>query len=136
MERKDVALFTLAGLIILSAAALIVFEQTQEIERRVLEVRYEIGDRTGFNVESERLNFGRIIPGSIATRSISINNTYDFPIYVELTGDLLQPKLLIFNSSRIRVGPAEAIQIPVSLAPSSNLGVGNYSSFVVVHILK
>jgi hypothetical protein len=135
-ENTRNILFAILGVVIILSSLWIIFNQSREIERHVVEVRYEIGAKTGFNVEGERLNFGRLIPGSKSTRSLSVNNTHPFDVYVQVTADPKNANLLIFNYSSFLLKPAEELRLPVTFAASTDAVVGNYSSFVVVHIRK
>jgi hypothetical protein len=123
-------------LVVTAISSILLLNNVRIVETKKLNVKYEIGERAGFNVESENLNFGRLIPGTSGTRSISIYNEHSFPVKSKLTySDNLEGKLLCNCSSKILL-PNETITLPLTLKTSKDEITGNYTGFIEVKIFS
>ncbi|HVY01813.1 MAG TPA: hypothetical protein VHA12_03555 [Candidatus Nanoarchaeia archaeon] len=123
-------------IVILTVSSILLFNNTRIVETKRLNVKYEVGERAGFNVEAENLNFGRLIPGNSGTRSISIYNEHSFPIKAKMTfSENLLGKLICNCSSQILL-PNETRVFPITLKTSRDEKTGNYTGFIEVKIFS
>lgn len=123
-------------LIIVVICCLLLFYNTKIVETKQLVVKYEIGERAGFNVESETVNFGRLIPGNTGTRKISIHNEYSFPVAAKIVPSTNLNGLLLCNCSMQLLLPNQTIEMPLTLRAPKDAIVGNYTGFIKVKIFS
>lgn len=105
------------------------------LEKKEIITTLMIGNKTGFDLNTTALTFGRITFGSSAQRNLIIKNQYDFPIKVEFSvkGDI--KKFLVFEKIvPIEVGEEKTISI-TAINPIDT-EYGNYSGKMIVIIKK
>jgi len=122
-------------LFIVSLALLVYLIFSLPVESKVFEVKFIVGENIGVDTNNSAIVFGRVVPGSVSTRKIFIDNKYDFPIVVKSL-----PSKNIENF--LRVNPDFALNagrnysLPVELVISDNVSLGEYRGTLTVRIFK
>lgn len=104
------------------------------IEVKELEASLIISDIAGFDLNKTALTFGAIIPGSSATRIISMENNYEFPMEVFIYGKGEVRQFII--PGREVIGAGEKRKIGVTVRAADNAKFGNYTGKVLIEIRK
>jgi len=102
------------------------------LEIRTIDVDFKVGNRIGINLDTDKLWFGMIKPGSSATRSLMVTNDYEFPISIEflVKGELKNN--LAFSENNIPINSKELKEISVTAYAPQDMPYGNYSSTIKV----
>ena len=105
------------------------------LEVRELDVKFMIGNTTGFDLDTSLLTFGRISPYNSANRKVNLHNGYDFPIEVKI---LITKNINKFISTKpIVIIPAgQNSSISFILIPLENASFGNYSGKVMFEMRR
>lgn len=101
-----------------------------------LVVKYEIGDKIGFNVDPNEINFGRLLPGSKGTRSIIISNEYNNPIKIKFLPSENIKEYISHQYGWISIGKNHTVNATFTLTAPLDKPEGNYSGFIEVRIIK
>ncbi|MFH1787745.1 MAG: hypothetical protein ABH811_03070 [archaeon] len=90
-----------------------------------------VGKKSGFDANTTALTFGMIAPGSSSSRSLVIENGYDFPIKVEFSAKGNIADFLIFEKI-IYLDPRETSKLSIGTIIITNENPGNYSGKMIV----
>lgn len=96
------------------------------VETRTLRVSFQILNGLGSELNADSLSFGALPAGSSATRRISIQNVYDFPIVVNFSASKSIVDYLSIDEVGI-IEPGTSKLIGVTMYLPSTLAMGNYS---------
>ncbi len=110
--------------------------QKEVIEIRELQVIYAVGDKTGFDLNSSALHFGKILPGSKSTRSVQIDNPHAFPVYVHFEPEPALEDFIIFDGASTKIQPWRSKEFSFTLNITPDTPLGNYTGVIVVYIRK
>lgn len=88
--------------------------------------------KLGIAVDSEKLNFGSILPGGSSAKKIIIGNEHDFPISVSFTplGEIKEHVKVSENPSYLL--PGETKEISIVAAAPKDMPYGNYTGIMRV----
>ena len=126
--NKRVRKFVLIGTLIV--IALSVFSLTISIiklplETKTLDVTFYVSKELGADLNKSALTFGKIFPGSTATRNINIVNNYKFPIKVEFFASKEIVDFLIVKNENLSAG--ENYSFPATVIIPENISYGKYA---------
>ena len=101
------------------------FYQFRSVDTKTLKIYYQVADKVGFNTNTDALYFGRGLPGSGATRTIQLNNSYSYPVMVSITlsGDIT-PYLSVSDNNFL-LEPGELKVITYFIATPADTPYGN-----------
>jgi len=107
---------------------------SKPLEMKQIEVTFLVGNNPGFDLNTSALTFGKIPQGSSSTRSILLENPFNFPITAEIypsenIADLLSCNLKITIDK-------EPIHEPFTLSIPNNYSFGNYSGNINIYFRK
>lgn len=108
------------------------FISINNIEKRKIEVKFEIGEKPGFDLDPEALTFGRIPKNSSATRNINIYNEFNHDIYISIS---LSKNLLGFLSvseNNFILNPQESKNISFFINSKKESELGVYEGYVII----
>lgn len=94
----------------------------------VLDMHLEIGDRLGFNLDTDALYFGKVIPGtSSVTKFANVSNTEDYPVVVniKMCGEL--GEWVIISEDKFVLKGGEVKELSLSALPPEGTPFGNYT---------
>jgi hypothetical protein len=123
------------ALIVISSCFLAYHFFTKPLEMRVVEATFIVGKSIGFDLNTTALTFGKVVPGGSSTRNMTITNTYEFPIRVEILADRNISSFLT-TETEFLLFPGEKKDIAFTLSVPSNLSYGNYSGRVLFEMHK
>ncbi len=106
------------------------------IDKRLIDVKFSVGNSFGVGFSGiEELNYGRLIPGSIATRKIILKNDYKFPVKIKI---FATDNIMDFISLKYEyaVEKGDNVSIPIILTVPKNLTSGNYSGKIEFRIFR
>ena len=107
------------------------WNSSQILDRKEINAKLRISNVTGLQVTNESLDFGRIIYGSNAQKSIKIKNNYNFPIKVEFSVEGNIKPFLIYQKV-VYLSPGESKNISVSTITVTDEPYGFYSGEMLV----
>ena len=105
------------------------------LETRVIEVKFSVADHPAFDLDSSKLVFGKVLPGSNAIRNIVLENKYDFPIEVKVLASKNIVQFLQADSSFV-IEAFNTSKFPVNLRIPNNAVFGDYSGKILFEIRK
>lgn len=105
------------------------------LETKTVDVKFSISDKYGINLNSNELDFGKLVPGSSITRNIDLSNNKDFRVNVKLYASKNIADF-IYSNEEIYAESGQTISIPVTLIIPSNSSYGNYSGKIRIEMRK
>ncbi len=90
------------------------------------------GENPGFDLTLGQLNFGKIIPGSSSTRSLSIANTYDHSTTTTIKSSGQISKYLVVSQSNFILQPNQSKNITFSCYPEKEIELKEYSGEIII----
>jgi hypothetical protein len=133
-KNKAINLIVLAGAIILALFSLWTFS-LRPVRVETFEVNFSVGATTGINIDTDKLYFGRIIPGNSAERTLVIQNEYGFPVNIKprVTSNLLR---YILVEENIGIEPGMTRKIPVNINIPLDTKYGEYSGKIKFYVYR
>ncbi len=133
-KSKKTNYLLLAGIVILVLFSIWTF-RLRPIETRTLEVNFSVGSLTGITVETDKLYFGRIIPGGSAERVINIENGYGYPLKLKISATS-NIKNYIFIDRDFVIAPGSTAKIPITLNLPEDMPYGDYAGKIRFDLIK
>ncbi len=92
-----------------------------------IDMQYEVTEKLAFNTDTDKLYFGKGMPGTQTKRDLKVNNTYDFPInvLVKVAGPLKPYTTVSKNDFILDAG--ESTIITYYVKTSKETESGNYT---------
>lgn len=116
MRKKESKILLFAGSLLFLATVLFgityYLDQDKILYKDNIPIFIEISNVTGLKVENKTLDFGSIIPGAYAGKTLNLINNYDFPVLAEFIIEG-QVKDMIIVDPIVRFGPFEKKEIKV-----------------------
>ncbi len=145
-EKIAVILFTLAFLAMVITIA--VYELFTVIDVKTIEMKVKLGDYVGFNLNDKYLEFGTVVPGSYAQKSIQMTNDYDFPILVQIDfipqrdadffinrNGVMKKEWVSVSENNFILGANETKIIAFTVVPEKGMPLGNYTGLATIKFL-
>ena len=133
MERKNkitLSIVFVAAIIILSITL------NAPLHKEIIQTKFIAGERSGFDLERGRLNFGSIAPGAFVERQITIENTYEHPIITKIkSSGAISPHIIVSENNFI-LKPEESRNITFSCFPERGLEFGEYPGEIEIIFYK
>ena len=82
-KRNKLLILGVAAALILFVIAAAIFVSRLPLESRTLDVRFEVSDKLGADLNDSALTFGKLFPGSSAVRKLEVANNRNFPVEIE-----------------------------------------------------
>lgn len=135
-NNRNALIFIICIIVILFCIILIVgLYDSKPYKEYTFDVEFLVNDTIGFDVNSSLLKFGRITPGSTATRTIIIDSNYDFPLFVTvLTSNNL--KGLISSKDNLTVPANSNLSLDLTLSVPSDYKFGFYTGKVKINLRR
>lgn len=132
MKRKNL-IFLLVLVVIATAAAVAIFYSFFVIkEIKTIEMHVKVDDYVGFNLDTDKLYFGTVMPGGSAKRSIKISNHYGYEIKVKIyTGGIIS-NWVYLNNTKFILQPNETIDVPFTVNVPKDTPYGNYTGKIKI----
>jgi uncharacterized membrane protein len=104
------------------------------IEFKEIEGKVIIGNSTGFNLDNKTLNFGKITPGTTASRQIEVINIYGTDIVLRIygKGDMKE----FVNFAEIKLKKDEKKKFDISISIPKDAKFGKYSGNIAIETRK
>ncbi len=119
--------------------ALIIFTiwtfKVRPVETKKMEVEFSVGPTTGINVNTDKIYFGRIVPGGSSQRTIKVENGYNFPIQIKVSAskEIVQ---YVYMDKEYTAEPGTTTKIPVTLKIPPDTPYGNYTGELKFDLIK
>jgi len=121
-EKRKIYILLLLAAIICFSSLYLAF--TKPLEIQYLDVKLSIGDSAGLIAESN-LNFGRIMPGNAVSKIVNIENSYEFPIIVNVKVSK-EISSFVTSASGFILKPGEKKAVSVTAFIPLNSEFGDY----------
>jgi len=117
------SLLVISGILIIFTISL---WMNKPLKVETMDLKFMVGDTVGIDLNPSGLIFGRVIQGGEATRSVIVDNDYDFDVRLKIlvSKDLAD---YVYTESQLIIPAKESIQIPISLKVPQDIMYGNYS---------
>jgi hypothetical protein len=113
----------------------LLLEKSFILDKKEIPTFLEIGDIPAFNLDNSTFSFGKIVSGITSSRSIQIDNNYDFPIAVFLTSRGNISRFLLFEKETdILVNEKRIIDLK-TISPAKE-DYGNYSGKIILTLKR
>ncbi|MFH1683214.1 MAG: hypothetical protein ABIA37_05460 [Candidatus Woesearchaeota archaeon] len=137
MNKKELAII-LVIVFLLGMTATSLFYSHYLVENvMMVEMSLEIGDKLGFDLEKDILNFGRTAPGvSSVTRFMEISNIEDYPIRIKIKTSGELSEWVTASEYNFVLSAGEIKKVDFVAAPPQDAPQGEYSGKVRVLAMK
>jgi len=105
------------------------------VESKTLDVEFSVGATSGVNVDTDKLYFGRIIPGGSAERRIRIENGYHFPVKLKISASKEIAEYIVIDKEYI-AEPGKETAVPITLVVPVDTPYGNYTGKIKFDLLR
>ena len=122
-KRKNKTILVAIVAIILVVSAIIL---NAPLDKQTIPTKFVVGGNGGFDLTPGRLNFGKIIPGSSASRGLTITNTYDQPTITTIKSSGAISEYIIVSKNNFILQPNESKNISFSARPDKDTEYGEY----------
>ena len=116
-------------IVVLSSASLtkIVYDYFTLVDVVEFDMYLTVSDHVGVNVGTSAIFFGTTFPGGSSNRLVMLNNSYSFPVKVELydSGDL--SRWVYFSDNGFTIEPNVNGTVRVGVAIPEDSKYGNYT---------
>lgn len=136
MEKKLKNKFLIIALILFCLSLVLMTlsfskERSSIIEKKEIDAFLKIDNVTGLKVGNDSLDFGRIIYGSNAWKTIEVKNNYNFPVKLLLSSEGNISDFLVYDYE-ISLNSNESKGILISTIIFSNQTYGKYSGKLII----
>ena len=100
------------------------------------DVKLSIGDRIGFDLGSQVISFGTMLPGSESPRTMEIANSLNIPIKVVIKHTGNTTKFVYPERNNFLVPPNSSEQLTFVARIPRNASYGNYTGTVIIRTLR
>lgn len=100
---------------------------TRPFDVRTIEVRFEVGETIGIEINKTALTFGRVLTGVTAQRSISLDNPYPYAVHVRMFADPFLASYLTTPEDRFTIEPQSSYNATFNLLVPVGTPLGSYS---------
>ena len=105
------------------------------LQTKTISVKFSIDENIGLVVDTDELDFGRVILDSSSVKKINLTNSYKFPVRVKIFISKSLQKF-IFSEDEFILEPNENIEVPFNLVISSDEDLGDYSGKILLEFRK
>ncbi|MEK6927538.1 MAG: hypothetical protein AABX11_03835 [Nanoarchaeota archaeon] len=133
MKAKKIIFFVGLGLLFV-LVLFFIFINFNTLQKQEYDTTFEIGETSGFDLNTSALTFGRISFNSSSTRSILVRNDFAIPVFVSLyiSGNI--SKLISISENDFRLVPGENKSI--EFKAYSNADLGKYTGKVTLVVKR
>lgn len=104
-----------------------IYEEHSVVETRSVDMDLKVSDVMAFNTDIDALHFGKAKPGQVALRSFTLNNSYAFPLIVELRMDGELRTWASVDQNFIPLEPYTSRQLNISIDIPEDAELGLYT---------
>jgi hypothetical protein len=131
-ENKGMFFFGLVLLIVFAILLFLLYNQFSFVEKKEIYSTLEISNLTGFDLNDSMLSFGKIYPGGVTSRSITIQNNWDktSKVIIDCKGNISE--FLIVSENSFFLKPNEKKQVSFSIITNKTSIKGNYDGIIKI----
>ena len=118
-------------LVTILALSLIIFLNTP-LDTQTIPTKFIAGENPGFDLTPGALNFGKIILGSSATRTITITNTHNSPTLTKITSSGKISPYIIVSQNNIILNPNQSKNLTFSVYPEKGIPLEEYPGQIII----
>lgn len=111
-------------LLVVFISFFIIFSRPFDV--RTLDVRFMVGDSVGLDINASSLTFGRVLPGTVSSRVVFVDNPYDFPVEVIVFIDPVVSPYLTTAEPSFTIEPFSRYNASFTLYVPSGTAFGSY----------
>lgn len=94
-----------------------------------------MGENPGFDLRTDELAFGKIVPGGSSTRAMTLTNEYNYPVLVKIKPSKNIENIISYEEE-ISLAKNESKKIYLSLSIPEDYPYGEYQGFIKLRIIK
>lgn len=139
LKNQKSRIYLLAILLFITSLSIFLFtfylKSSIILEKKEIAAALSVNQIASFNLNKTALTFGTIPPGSSASRNLTLENNYNFPIKFDFRAKGNIKEFLVFDKV-IYLEKGEKKSIRISTIIPNNQDYGNYSGKILVTIKK
>ncbi|MEM4325850.1 MAG: hypothetical protein QXU40_00930 [Candidatus Pacearchaeota archaeon] len=117
-------------ILVLSLIYLTEFSRIEQI--RIIDAEVQVSNFLGFNIDTEELIFGVMMPGNTGKRVVILNSSKPVFVKIKSKGDIA--KWISFSDNNFILDGYKEINFYISIPDDAKYG--NYTGKVIVYFLK
>lgn len=122
----------LSAILITALSLLLILSLVSPVSKETIPTKFIAGENPGFDLTPGQLNFGKITPGSSATRKVNITNNFDSPTITKIKSSGAASDYIIVSENNFILGPNESKEITFSCFPDPDLEFKEYTGKITI----
>lgn len=136
MKRNNALLIIIIFALLSFLVTITIYSSGKLISVNRYEVKLSVGDRIGFDLGSEVISFGTMLPGSESPRKIEITNSLNRPVKVIIKHIGNTTKFVYPEKNNFLIQPNSSDQLTFVARIPKNTTYGNYRGTVIIRTLR
>lgn len=128
MQRKNKFIISTLA-IVLAISALIL---SAPLHSQTIPTRFIAGENMGFDLSPGNMNFGKIVPGSSASRDITITNKFSIPTITKIESSGEVSKCLVVSENNFNLKPNQSKNITFSCFLELGIELKEYAGEIII----
>ncbi len=128
MQRKNKILLSL----LIIGGVVFIFINSLTLSKEVISTKFVLGKNMGFDLSPGKLNFGQIVPGNGASRTIKIENNFEDIIKVSIKSSGEISKNIIVSENNFILNPSESKNITFSVYTDGLTEFRSYEGKIII----
>lgn len=133
MKRKNKFLVLISTILI---STILILSLSTPSHKETIPTSFTAGENPGFDLSPGHLNFGKIIPGSYATRSLAITNSNDYTTITTIKSSGKISKYLIVSDNNFALQPNQSKNITFTAYPEEGIELKDYPGEIIITTSK
>lgn len=126
VKKEKAIIIIILVIIVASALSYTFYNQVRPNDVKVIDMRLNVGNYTGFDVNTSLLIFGTVVPGGSAKRTINIENIAEEEQKVEIVAEGELADWSYLSKNHFNLQTYEITSVDVTLYVPENATFGNY----------
>lgn len=124
MKRTTLAVLLLLLICVTTTTTLLYYFNKDVVQVVAIPMDVKVEDHYAFNLDSDAIHFGKIVPGNDGIRGFNLTSTFTFPVSAELrfSGPLSRWVSATENNIILAPSTTRAINLTVSIPDSTPYG--------------
>ena len=127
MKRKNLFLFLFLVILAVAAVVAIFYSFFVIKDIKTIDMHVKVDDYVGFNLNTEKLYFGTVMPGAAGLRGVNIFSNYTYPVKVKIFVQGYISNWVKPDKTEFTVQPNETVNVQFTVYVPKGTHYGNYT---------
>lgn len=136
MKTNILIILLVVIVILFSSVSYILYDQMIVDQIATMDMEVKVADNLGLNADTDKIYFGKLVPGTSGQRKVHINNSADYPLKVVIFSKGEIAKWVSMSDNNFILEGNEGTQIILEAEVPEDQPLGVYSGSLVVVFKK